>query len=624
MIHVIRRFLPLVLGPIGGLVGSLVGLGVHQLMCRALRVLWAPWPSWQWTMGLLVYSLLGLLLALPFLSVYPGQKHALRTDLGRAQDAHLRTWIALLFASYLPIGVGVVYQQWWGAPSFPIPFTDTYLYAGSRGDLLTSLVAITAIGSFSGIGVERVTRGLPRVIRLLLGPPVVVLLTLTGALAAVLSVAGIVSAGATPEPFGPLLQPLSQAGWDSNLLIALLTVVSGCIAGTLAMMTVALPVLSGLPDVHPGTARRRWALPVLGVAVSGGLALAALAQGYGADSVLWFRGTIEQGQKAIVGCLVAPTDVDVYSLDVVEDGVYVLDFPNPEAIGRHQLVVPGQLLPTARSDRVRYLIEGSATYMAEIQLSPAWPPRTGVSPYSGPVRLVKAEEGELTRDGEATVLDIAPGGLVHWAPDLKEGQADLLLRTRDVGYWTVLGPRSDYDMAWTWEPGWSVVMLRGLRGGRQLIGQVLDAEGYGAMLMHVLIANAHDGIEPPELRWLLTPSRSPRGSLRIPIVAEGRSAAADRIHPTGGLSILSARAGEVFSVHPQPGGTVAPIRVTSRSTGTPRLERQRDDGRWEEVADEVLLLGETRFRVAGLDSGTEAVVVLGDEPGSSMPFSLMR
>ena len=618
MIHVFRRFLPLILGPIGGLLGSLFGLGLHQLLCRALRNLWPPWPTWHWTIGLLAYSLLGFLLALPFLSVYPGQAVALRSELGRAQDAHLRTWIALLFASYLPIGVGVLYQQWWGAPAVAIPFTDTYLYAGSRGDLLTGLVSIAVLGSFCGVGVERVSRGLPRVIRVLLGPPLVVVLTMAGALAAVLAVVGIVAAGAEPAPLGPLMQPLSQAGWDSNLLVALLTVVSGCLAGTLAMLTVALPVLSGLPDVYPARARRRWGLPLVGVAASGAIALAALVQGYGADSVSWFRGTIHQGQQGIVGCLVAPNDVDVYALDIDREGFYVFEFPSPELHGRHQLVVPGQVLPTARNDRVRYLIEGTDyTYMTEIQLSPSWPPRVGVSPYTGPVRLARAEDGELQRSGGVTILDVGPGDLVHWSADLDKGQADLLLRTKQAAYWTVLGPRSDYESAWTWEPGWSVVTLRGLSGGRQLIGQVLDAEGYGAMVMNVLIASAHGGIDPPELRWLLTPSRPPQGSLRIPIVAEGRSADADRVHPTGGMSVLSARAGEVFSVHPQPGGTFTVARVVARAAGKPWLERRRDDGSWEEVAGEFLLLGETRLRVSGLEPGAEAVVVLGGsrEPG---------
>ena len=617
MIHVFRRFLPLVLGPLGGLLGSLFGLGLHQLLCRALRNLWAPWPTWHWTIGLLAYSLLGFLLALPFLSVYPGQRMGLRSELGRAQDAHLRTWIALLFASYLPIGVGVLYQHWWGAPAIAIPFTDTYLYAGSRGDLLSGLAAIAIIGSFCGIGVERVSRGLPRAVRVLFGPPAAVVLTMAGVLAVVLSTAGIVGGGTDVAPLGPLLQPLSQAGWDSNLIIALLTVVSGCIAGTLSVLTVALPVLSGLPDVHPARSRRRWTLPLLGVAVSGAIAVVALVQGYGVDSVTWFRGTIRQGQQAVVGCLVAPADVDVYGLDISQEGFYVFEFPSPEVNGRHQLVVPGQLLPTARNDRVRYLIEGTDyAYMTEIQLSPSWPPRIGVSPYSGPVRLARARDGELRRSGRgAALLDVAPGDLIHWSADLKEGQADLVLRTQQAAYWTVLGPRSDYEVAWTWDPGWSMVTLRGLSDGRQVIGQVLDAEGYGATALNVLVASAHAGIDPPELRWLLTPSRPPQGSLRVPIVAEGRGPDADRVHPSGGLSILSARAGQAFSVHPQPGGTLTVARVVTRSAGTPGLERRLDDGSWEEITGDLLLLGETRLRVSGLEPGVAAVVVLGQEPG---------
>jgi len=262
--------------------------------------------------------------------------------------------------------------------------------------------------------------------------------------------------------------------------------------------------------------------------------------------------------------------------------------------------------------------------MTEIQLSPSWPPRTGVSPYSGPVRLQRAEDGVLARGGARETLQVGPGQLLHWTADLEKGQADLMLQTEDAAYWTLLAPRSDYDGTWAWEPGWSMVSARGLSDGRQVFGQVLDAEGYGTQALHLLVAAAHEGIEPPRLRWLLTPSRPPQGSLRVPIVAEGRSARADRVLPTGGLSVLSARAGRAFAVHPQPGGTITPVAVVGAQASGQGLERRRDDGSWEEVVGEVLLLGETWFRVTGPESDAGAVVVFGEPPGAGTPFARLR
>ena len=42
MIHVVRRMLPLLIGPLGALLGSLTGLLLFKVACEALDMLWPP------------------------------------------------------------------------------------------------------------------------------------------------------------------------------------------------------------------------------------------------------------------------------------------------------------------------------------------------------------------------------------------------------------------------------------------------------------------------------------------------------------------------------------------------------------------------------------------------------
>ncbi len=617
MIHVIRRFLPLVLGPLGGLLGSLMGFGLHQLMCRSLQILWAPYLGWRWLVGLLAYPLLGFVLALPFLAVYPGPLNPFRSEFGRAQDAHLKTWIAVLFTTYVPIGVAFAYTRWWNAPSFPIPFTDSYVYAGGRGDLVTAVIAVTVLAPFCGVGVERLSRGLPRVLRVLFGPPLATLLAMAGAAAVSVSTGGLVAASPDPDPFGPLLQPFSQSGWDSNLLVSFHTVVAGCIAGALTTLTMALPVVQGVTDVQAREARRRWALPMLSVAISGVLVLLALGQGHGLDTLRGVDMTIEPGRQDVVGNLVAPGDSDVLSMRTDREGFYLLEFPSPDVRGRHQVVVPGMPLPTPDADTMRYLVEGMTGYdIQEVQVMSSWPPRTGVSSYSGPVRFEYTGTPE-TVFASAT-LDGPVGDLRQWKGDLRRGPLELTLRSSQPTYWTLYAARTKDGLGWWWEQGWSVVTVSAYMDGELLFKRVLDQEGYGVSALTVLLAGAHPDEPPPVLTVKIHPSRTPQGDMWIPVVAEGLSPGDAIVHSTYGPTFLSVASDEEFTLHPTPGGALAEVRVLALDGSSDDLTvmRRHDDGRIDPAADSLLMTGSTHLRVEGAAPDQRAVIALAGQGGT--------
>ena len=617
MIHVVRRFLPLVLGPLGGLLGSLLGFALHQLLTRSLQILWAPYLGWQWLVGLLAYPLLGFVLALPFLAVYPGPRNPYRSEFGRAQDAHLKIWIAVLFTMYVPVGVAFAYTRWWNAPSFSIPFTDSYVYAGGRGDLLTAVIAVMVLAPFCGAGVERLTRGVPRVLRLLFGPPLATLLAMASAAAVSVSVGGLLAAPPVPDPFGPLLQPFNQSGWDSNLLLSFHTVVAGAIAGTLAMLTVALPLTQGLVDVQVREARRRWALPMVAVALSGVLVVLALGQGHGTDTLRCVHLDIEPGYQDLVGNLVAPADSDVLRMRTERDGFYLLEFPSADLRGRHQVVVPGIPIPTPDASMMRYLVEGAIGYdVQEIQVMGAWPQRTGVSSYSGTVRFEYAGAPESVYN--RAVLEGPVDGLRQFKGDVRRGPLELTLRSSQPTYWTLFAPRTADGLGWWWEQGWSVVTVSAYIDGELLFKRIVDQEGYGVNHLTVLLAGAHPDAPPPDLTLKIHASRTPQGEMWIPVEAEGLSPGDAIVHSTYGPTFLGVSSDDEFTIHLTPGGALAEVVVLGLDGPADELTvmRRHDDGLVQPASDSLMLTGSTHLSVEGAAPERRAVLALSGQGGA--------
>jgi len=613
VIHVIRRFLPLLLGPLGALLGCAQGLLLHQALCLSLRILW---PTYLWTMhsliGLLAYPLGGLLLALPFLYAYPGAVRGMRSPVGQAQDGHLRLWIAVLFAGYLPVGVAVLYELWWNAPSLPVPFTDVWLYAGSSGDLLVFTLAMVVFGPFCAAGVERLLRGTPGWLRLLIGPPLASWLIIGAVFAVVLAGGGMYAAGVDPGPFGPLHQPWGTAGWDSSLVIALVTLVSSSMAGVYAMMMVALPVLYGLDDPSPAASRRRWALPVFGTAVAGVLAVVAIVHAHGLDSVQALAPRLTEGRYQLTGQLIAPADSDVLRLKTEGHGYHVLAFPRPTGGDRHQVYVPGFPLPSPSLETGRYLVnvpEPPGT--VDVQVTSGWPQRAGISSYSGPVSLQALQPGEPRKVVGRASLDVGPGEAREWTVDLARGAAELDLGSAALTYWTVLAPTTYPEGYWAWETGWSTVDLQVLAGDRVLYKRVLDIEGIGCSGVTLMVSRAPGAEQPPCLRLRLTPSRPGKAGLEIPVVGEGFDARTPRTLPTLGPAFVGIPPGQQVTVNPPPGGISVVAELHHFGPSDVTLTRMGDDGEPHEVGGSLLLMGRTMLRVEG--AAGPSVVALGTD-----------
>ena len=618
MIHVFRRFLPLMLGPAGALLGALSGMALHQLICRSVRYLWQPWLGWSWLAGLLVYPALGFLLAIPFVYVYPGGPERMRSAFGRAQDLHLRMWIAIFVAAYLPVGIGVMYTRWWSAPTLPIPFTDIYLYPGSRGDLVSVMVAVALFGPFCGVGVERMLRGLPRELRLLIGPPLATAMAMGAVLAVALAAGASVATWPDGAPYGPLLQPLSNAGWDSGLLVTLLTVISGCVAGCFATLTVCIPALAGIPDVAPAAARRRWSLPLLATALLGVLAITALLQGYGLDSFRWADIPIPPGRTRVVGTLVAPTDQDVLQLRAESGGFHLLEFPSPLASGRHLVSIPGFELPTGRADTMRYLLDiPDYAPNQEVMVQPSWPVRTGISEYSGPVRFERVPLAEsVQRDGRHH-LELTPGSNRQWSFDVTRHASELVLDPAVASRWAFLAARVSYSGEWIYTPGWSVVFVRVEVGGREVYSTILGDEGHSLEGETLLLADADPSTPPPAVTVRLQPATRPGETLSLPVVGRGMEPGEPLVQSRMGTSVLAVRAGDELVLAPEPGGTFAAAGIVTLDKTAPELvlERRGDDGAWHVVDGELLLMSPARLRVTGPDSSVDGVVVLAGAQG---------
>ncbi len=617
MIHVFRRFLPLLLGPAGALLGSLSGLALHQLLSRSVRYFWAPWLGWNWLIGLLVYPAIGFLIAIPFLSAYPGSPLKLRSEEGRAQDLHLRMWIAAFVSAYLPVGIGVLYSRWWGAPSLPIPFTDVYLYAGSRGDLMSVMVGIAVLAPFCAFGVERLLRGLPRILRLLVGPPVAALLAAGGVLAAALATGAFTTTWAQGEAYGTLMQPLAQHGWDTGLMLSLLTVVCGCFAGAFAAIGVGLPALAGLPDPTPSASRRRWALPVLAVGVSGVLAAVAMMQGFGADSVRGVEKTLKPGVTELVGTLVAPADQDVLELEADRGGFYLFEFPRPGSRGRHWVNIPGYELPSGRADRLRYLLEiPDYTPSTEVTIQPSWPTRTGVSEYSGRVRFEHVPTGTEEAISGRRQLGVGPGQLAHWSVDASEKPTQLVLDPRVAARWTFLAGRVGYTDQWSYTPGWSVVFLRVMVDGQEIHSSVLGDEGGTFEGETLLLAQERGGTHTPEVSVWLQPATRPGETLTVPVIAHGLAPGEPPVHARQGLSVITVAGGDRIDLRPEPGGAFASVSVHPTTGADVAVRHLGDDGAWHPLTDSLLMMGETTLEVAGPDVAG-ATIVLAPSAGTT-------
>ncbi len=629
MIHVFRRFLPLLLGPAGAFLGSLTGLALHQGLSRGVRYFWAPWLGWKWTIGLLAYPLLGFLIAIPFLSSYPGAPVRLRSDLGRAQDLHLRNWVAAFVSAYLPLGIGALYARWWGAPSLPIPFTDVYLYSGSRGDLVTVMIGVAVLGPFCGMGVERLLRGWPRWLRLAIGPPLATVLAMGGVLAAVLGAGAIATTWPEADPYGPLLQPLAQVGWDTGLLLALCTVVCGAFTGAFAAIGVGFPALAMLPDPTPAASRRRWAAPMLAVAVCGALAAAALVHGYGLDSLRWVQEPIRPGRTELVGTLVAPADQDVLQLHPEQEGFYLLEFPRPGARGRHWVSIQGAELPTARADRLRYLVE-VPSYMPpmDVLVQPSWPTRTGVSEYSGPVRFdhVPVRSTEVLEGRRE--LELGPGQTGQWSFNVTDQPSELVLDPTVATRWTFLAGRVSYTGEWSYAQGWSVVFMRVTVDGKEVYSTVLGDEGHTLEAENLLVARAGDGPAPRISVWL-DPATRPGETLTMPVIGEALRPGDPLLQARDGASVLAVGAGDQLSVRPEPGGLftrVGVLPLSPQATGM-SIQRLGDDGAWHPLESDLVMMGETELRVDGEPGAAAALVLGGASPTGTVappPLALPR
>jgi len=606
MIHILRRFLPLVLGAWGGLFGSLTGWLAHQLASRSVDYLWQPWLGWNWLIGFLVYPAVGFVLAIPFVYVYPGRPQPLQTERGRVVDAHLRMWVAVFATLCLPVGFGFLYRHWWGAPTVLLPFTYVSLYPGSGGDLVATMIAVSVLAPFCGAGIERLMRGTPTLARVVFGPPLATTLALGGVLAAVLVSGSLASmnmgaASATDvQLFGQLLQPMGGAGWDTGSVLALVTVVAGCLGGALCTLTTTMPVLSGLVDVHPRESRRRWLLPLTAVAISGVLAMVALLQGFGIDSFLPLRPVIRPGQPGIVGNLVAPSDHDTLRFEPGDGGLYLLEFPNPGPHQRHMVNISGHKLPSGRDDTLRYLVDPDdfGSYF-EVSVQPVWPLRNGVSSYSGPLRFEPVESVPVDDGGRArsVSLDLEPGQLRTWSLELKGGTTELVLDADTAAYWTILAPSLAFTGSWAYSTGRSAVLVDVTARGKSLCKATLDAESYSYLGLTVSLG-AVEPVDPGgAVRMILTPSAHPEAKINLTIVGEGLLSSADAVHPSAGTSLLPARPGLPVAIRPEPGGTVTSAAVVSLADGAVELVRLRDDGTPVPGAGDLLLMGETRFRV---------------------------
>lgn len=617
MIHVVRRMLPLLLGPLGALLGSLTGFALYQILCHGLDMLWPPYLHWGWLVGLLAYPSIGLVLSIPFLHVYPGRPHALSSERGRAEEGHLRTWVATGFALYVPVAVGAMYSWWWGAPSVSIPFTDTYLYSGSYNHgFLVAMCAIVVTAPFCASGVERLLRWTPRPVRVIFGPPAATLLSMVVALPMLLVVGGLVAArnsGSAPDPMGPLMRTLADSGWETGLMVATLTVIHGAIAGTFAMQFIALPALTGRADVHAGRSARRWALPLFAAGVSGTLALVGLAQGFGWDSLSFVQPSLVPGQQIVRGTLVAPADSITYELDVPRDGIYLMEFPAPDPGDRHQVSMSGYAIQQRSLKQLRMLLEVQADQgYSGVTIMPGYPIRSGVSEYSGPMNFefIPPLEPPPSSCGP-TPIDVAAGQFGHLELDLKNGPLELVMTPEHPVYLHFMWPHVSYEEGYMWSAGYAAVLLQVSVAGRRIHESVIPADGYSEGGLSVLVADGDVASPPPAVVVRLVPVARTGEKITIPLVLEGLESGLPILHADSGLSVFCLRDGEAAHLRPSIRGTFGETKLMAVESGAVpgQLEQLGADGERIPV-DELLLLKLARLHVNGGTPAAHQILVI--------------
>ncbi len=617
MIHIVRRMLPLLLGPIGALLGSLTGFVIFQVLSYGLDMLWPSYMSWGWLVGLLAYPTVGLLLSLPFLHVYPGRPGPLTSVRGHAEEGHLRTWVATSFALYLPVGVALLYSWWWNAPSIAIPFTDHYLYSGSYNHgFLVATCSIVVLAPFCAGGVERLLRWAPRAVRVLFGPPIATVLAMVAAVPMLLVTGGLVAAynnGTTPHPMGPLMRTLAENGWETGLMLATLTVVNGALAGTFAMQFIVLPVVTGRADVHAGPSGRRWALPMLAAGVSGALALAGLAQGFGVDSLTLVNPSLEPGQRSVHGTIVAPADTDTYQLDVPQDGIYLMEFPAPGPRSRHQVSMSGYAIQQRSPRQMRYLLEvQSESEYNTVTIMPGYPVRSGVSEYSGPMRFEFIEPAGDPPAGPRTPVEVAPGQLSLWELNLKDGPREVALTPDHPVHLHFLWPHVTYEAGYLWSPGYAGVLLQVSVRGQRVHECVIPADGYTQNGLSLLVADGDPASPPPPVVLRLVPVARVGEEISIPLVIEGLEPGVPPIHADNGISLFSLRAGEAAHLRPSIHGTYGVARLLTVAPGAVpgQLEQLGRGGEREPTGADVLLLRPARLHVTGGTPEADQILVI--------------
>jgi hypothetical protein len=487
------------------------------------------------------------------------------------------------------------------------------------------MIAVSLLAPFFGAGVERMLRGTPRVVRLIVGPPLAALAAMVAVPAAVIVAGGIALGWPDPEPYGPMLQAAINGGWQLDVLVGVLTVLNGCIAGTFASLFVALPPLYGVRDLDVRGARRRWVLPMAAAVLGGVLCLVGFGHGFGRDALSAVTPVIRPGQDWLHGTLVAPGDSDVYEVRHPRQGIYLLELPAPAPGDRFSHTTAGFELPQLRVDRQRWLITtASAETISQLSVDPTYPLHQGVVEYSGPM-VFQRIESHPSEPWARVTADLEPGERGRWTLDLARGPRELVLHPGDDACWTLLGPNTTYSPGWVWTLGYPRVMLQIEAGGQVIYQDLIGTEGYGMLGYSVTVAGSpgiddvwRDLVESagspdrPEVILRLIPASRPGEYLSINVVGEAPPDGAPPVHPEGGVTVLAMRPDDPLTLRPEPGGAYTPVQLHG-ARYTTSLARLGDDGRETEVTDNLMLMSDVELHLRDTSSSpaVPVFVVLG-------------